>query len=252
MDQTEIPWPTAPTGLAPMRRVSDPGLRDLARLIQENDDRWFEQVKPPKVPHPTVAKGPNYDHEEELAAVPEEPTDSYRQQALEYVKAVIKARETVRPDSLQSDSELSDSISRSTSRYWVRYHTTDQMQERTEDRPQSAAQTIDHGKYLFFTPDETSVLEEIVVEQFHSRPFGSAKVPTIPHRKSDAVLCLYYPDDRYRADLREMYQNEPKNDTYGVASPYDPDQPMIKPRGFKTDTATRRNEYSDQFKEASD
>jgi hypothetical protein len=124
------------------------------------------------------------------------------------------------------------------------------MQERTDDRPKSLAQTIDHGKYLFFTPDETGVLEEIVVEQFQSRPFSSAKVHTVPNRKPDAVLCLYYSDDRYRIDLRETYQNEPEEDTCEVASPYDPDQPTIKPRGFKTDAATRRNEYSDEFKQA--
>lgn len=253
MDQADVSWPLAPTGIAPVGRFSDPALRDLAGLIQEDSrPRWFELVKPPKRPHPTVTKGPDYDHEEELAAVPEEPTDSYQQKALEYIEAVIEARDSVRPDSFQPASELPDGIGRSTSCHWVWYHTTDHMQERTDDRPRSAAQTTDHGKYLFFTLGETGVLEDIIIEQFQSRPFGSAKVPTIPSRKPDAVLCLYYSDDRYRADLRETYQNEPEDDTYGVASPYDSDQPTIKPRGFKTDAATRRNEYSDQFKQASE
>ena len=253
MDQADVSWPTAPTGVAPVGRISDPALRDLAGLIQEDGtSQWFEMVKPPKKPHPTVTKGPDYDHEEELAAVPKEPTENYRQQALKYVEGVIEARDTVRPDSLQPASELPEGISRSTSRHWVWYHTTDNIQERTDDRPRSLAQKTDHGKYLFFTPDETGVLEDIVIEQFQSRPFGSAKIPTIPSRKPDAVLCLYYSDDRYRADLRETYQNEPEDDTYGVASPYNPDQPTIKPCGFKTDDATRRNEYSDEFKQASE
>lgn len=253
MNQTDVSWPTAPTGIAPVGRVSDPELRELARLLREDStSQWFERVKPPKNPHPTVTKLPDYDHEEELAAVPEEPTENYRKQALEYVEGVIEARDSVRPDSLQSASELPDGISRSTSRGWVWYHTTDSIQERTDDRPRSLAETTDHGKYLFFTPDDTGVLEDIIVEQFQSRPFDSAKVPTILNRKPDAVLCLYYSDDRYRADLRETYQNEPEDDTYGVASPYNPEQPIIKPRGFKTDSATRRNEYSDEFRQESE
>jgi len=253
MNPADVSWPTAPTGIAPVGQFSDSRLQDLARLLQDGaSSQWFDLVKPPETPHPTVTKGPDYDHEEELAATPEEPTDNYRQQALEYVEGVIEARDSVRPDSLKPVSDLPDCISRTTSRPWVWYHTTDEIQERTDDRPKSLAQTIDHGKYLFFTPDETGVLEDIVVEQFQSRPFSSAKVPTVPNRKPDAVLCLYYSDDRYRIDLRETYQNEPEEDTYEVASPYEPNQPTIKPRGFKTDAATRRNKYSDEFKEASE
>jgi hypothetical protein len=141
MNQADVSWPTAPTGIAPVGRVSDPELRELARLLREDStSEWFERVKPPKNPHPTVTKLPDYDHEEELAAVPEEPTESYRQQALEYVEGVIEARDSVRPDSLQSASELPDGISRSTSRQWVWYHTTDSIQERTDDRPRSLAE----------------------------------------------------------------------------------------------------------------
>ena len=138
MNQADVSWPPTPTGIAPVGRVSDPELRELARLLREDStSEWFERVKPPKNPHPTVTKLPDYDHEEELAAVPEEPTENYRQQALEYVEGVIEARDSVRPDSLQSASELPDGISRSTSRGWVWYHTTDSIQERTDDRPRS-------------------------------------------------------------------------------------------------------------------
>lgn len=91
MNQADVSWPTAPTGIAPVGRVSDPELRELARLLREDStSEWFERVKPPKNPHPTVTKLPDYDHEEELAAVPEEPTESYRQQALEYVEGLSK------------------------------------------------------------------------------------------------------------------------------------------------------------------
>lgn len=253
MGQTDISWPTRPEGITSVGRFSDAALQQLADLLRADErSQWYELIQPPETPGPTEAQLPDYDHEAEIAAVPDQPTDAYRQQALDYVEAVIETRERLCPDSLRLISELPDGIGRRTSRHWVWYHTTDAMSERTHDRPKSAAETTDHGKYLFFTPDETRVLENIVVDQFQSRPFSSAKVPTIPNRREEAVLCLYYQDDRYRGELRETYQNEPEDDTYGVASPFDPDQSVIKPRGFKTDAATRRGEYSDRFKRTSE
>jgi len=247
----KVSWPSTPTGIAIGRQASDLGLRELARMLREKDNsQWFERVKPSQKSHDTYSKLPNYDREVELAAVPNEPTENYRQQALEYVDKVIKARHSVRPDSLQSVFELPNGISRSTRRQWVWYYTTDRIQERTDDRPQNLANIEEKGKYLFFTPDACGVLERIIIEQFQSRPFESAKIPTIPNRQEDAVLCLYYSDDRYRADLRETYQNEPEDDTYGVASPHNPERPIIKPRGFKTDSATRLDEYSDELRES--
>lgn len=252
MGQTDISWPTRPEGITFVGRFPDSGLQQLAELLRVDErSQWYELIQPPETPGLIEAQLPDYDHEAEIAAVPDEPTDEYRQQALDYVEAVLETRERLRPESLRLVSDLPDGIGRTTSRYWVRYHTTDAMPERTNDLPKSGAKTIDHGKYLFFTPDETRVLENIIVDQFQSRPFSSAKVPTIPHRREEAVLCLYYQDDRYRVDLRETYQNEPEDDTYDVASPFNPDQPVIKPRGFKTDAATRRGEYSDRFKQTS-
>jgi hypothetical protein len=62
--------------------------------------QWYEMIQPPETPGPTEAQLPDYDHEAEIAAVPDQPTDAYRQQALDYVEAVIETRERIRPDSL--------------------------------------------------------------------------------------------------------------------------------------------------------
>jgi hypothetical protein len=121
--------------------------------------------------------------------------------------------------------------------------------DRSHDRPQSAAHVIEHGKYLFLTPGDSEILEVIVFEEFQERPFNSAKLPAVSNRREDAVLCLYADDDRYRGVLRERYQNEPDNDDgYELASPYEPGKPVVRPRGFKSDSATRNNEYSDQYR----
>jgi len=251
-EQEGIVWPTPPIGIRSVSPFDDATLEQLLGSLKKNDtEDWFELVQSPENPSPLEAQLPDYDHDAELAAVPAELTEEYREQAIEYIGAVIEVREKVRPDSLRPVSELPEGISRFTSRHWVWYRVNDQMGEREDDQPRSLANTTDHGKYLFFTPDETGVLERIVVEQFLDQPFTSAKVPTEPNRRDDAVLCLYYSDDRYRSNLRERYQNEPEDDTYGVASPYDPESPTIMPRGFKTDDATRRNEYSDKYRNSS-
>lgn len=243
------PWPSPPSGIRPIDRLYDEDLVDLADALRNDGEDWFECVRPPESPGPWEDMAQDYDHEAELEAVPNEPTAEYRQQALDYVEEILTARNTVRPNSLRSVNELPDGIARKTSRHWVWYSATSERNQAEDDQPISLARTTDRGKYLFFTPDEASVLEEIIVEQFQKRPFESAKLPTIPNRKSEAVLCLYYSDDRYRSDLRETYQNEPEDETYDLASPYDPNAPIIMPRGFKTNAATRQNEYSDKFEQ---
>ena len=249
MSQTN-PWPVSPTGIGSVGQLHDGELVNLAEALRNDDGEWFEQMHPPESPGPWEGTPPDYDHESELAAVPDTPTEEYRQQALDYVKAVLSAREDVRPDTLRSLDQLPTGIVRKTTRTWVWYSATNDRGPVEGDRQVSAAGTTDHGKYLFFTPDEASILEEIVIEQFQKRPFGKAKLPTTPYRESETVLCLYYSDDRYKRDLRETYQNEPEDETYDLASPYDPDDPVIMPRGFKTDKATRQGKYSDKFERA--
>lgn len=244
------PWPTPQTGIRSVGQLYDRALVNLAGSLRNDEGKWFDQMRPPESTGPWEDMEPDYDHEAELAAVPENPTEKYRQQALDYVEAVLAARENVRPDSLRSLDDLPIGIVRRTTRAWVWYSATSDRGTVEDDRPVSLASTEDHGKYLFFTPDEASALEEIVIEQFQKRPFGSAKLPTIPYRKSETVLCLYYSDDRYRRDLRETYQNESEEETYDLASPYDSDAPVIMPRGFKADEATRRGKYSDEFEQA--
>lgn len=234
-------------GIRPADQLNDGELALLDQALRSGDSKqWFEQVQPPSTPHPLLTQLPDYDHEEELAAVPDRPTSTYRAKATEYIEATIETRQSVRPDSLRPLSELPEGVCRRTTRHWVWYYTRESIPERSDDISRSKADVTQHGKYLFFTPDETGVLERIVIEQFPRRPFSSAKVPTDPSRRSDAVLCLYFQDDRYKDDLRETYQNE--EGSWGVASPFDPDLPIIMPRGFKTDEATRQGEYSSKFK----
>lgn len=251
MSQTS-PWPASPTGIKSVGRVYDEELVNLAETLRKDEGEWFQQIRPSESPGPWEDMAPDYEHEAELAAVPDTPTEKYRQKALDYVEAVLAAREDVRPDSLRPSDDLLTGIVRRTTRAWVWYSATDDRGPVEDDRSVSLAGTTDQGKYLFFTPDEVGVLEEIVIDQFHKRPFEVAKLPTAPNRKEETVLCLYYSDDRYRRDLREKYQNEPEDETYDLASPYDPDSPIIMPRGFKTDEATHQGQYSDEFKQARD
>lgn len=202
-------WPNTPTGVR-IPSGGDARLRSIYQAIQDdNADRWFTAVQPPDSPSPQVASLPGYDHEEELEAVPEEPTEEYRQRAMEYLGEVIDAKEKVRPPSLSPADELPGGIIRKTSKSWIHYHTTGQIGEREDDRDSSAAEVTRFGKYLFFTPGEMAPLEEIIIEQFQDRPFSRAKVPSQQARNDDAVLCLYYTDDRYKSVLGERYRNEP-------------------------------------------
>ena len=240
-------WPSRPIGVRVIDQLTDRELDQLADDLRGDKGDWFETIRPPKSTGPHEDMEPDYDHEAALSAAPSEPVEEYRQQAIEYVEAVLAAREKIRPNSLRQLSELPAGIDRHTSGGWVWYKATDDRGPVENDRPASLARTTDRGKYQFFTPGESSVLEEIVIEQFQERPFSLAKLPTIPNREPDAVLILYYLDDRYRMDLRERYQNEPEEDTYSLASPYDSDAPIVKPRGFKTNKETRRGEYSEKF-----
>ena len=163
---------------------------------------------------------------------PDELSDEYRERVLEYVNNCTEYREEIRPDSLRELSNLPNKIDRTTAGGWVFYYSGLDVDH---DRPESEADTCEQGKYLFFTPETARELEKIIVEQLQQRPYRAAKIPTKPAKKEDWVLCLYQDDNRYWYDLREKYHNPP----------------VIRFRGFKTDAQTRRNEYSDRFKNSS-
>lgn len=84
----------------------------------------------------------------------------------------------------------------------------------------------------FFASEDIRALEDIALEQFDERPFIAAKVPTVSAKDDDWVLCLYQEDNRYWYDLRDRYN----------------DPPSVRFRGFKTDEATRNDDYSDKFR----
>lgn len=250
MASGDISWPAPPTGICSVQAVDDRSLLSLEEALQEDsEDEWFEQVQPPQNPGPHTPHIQDYDHSKELAAVPDSPTEEYRQKAQRYIESELHVRDQVRPDSLRPLSEIDRGITRHTTASWVWYRTTSDMPERSDDRPKVDAGIQARGKYLFFTPNKSRVLEDIVIEQFDKRPFNIGKIPSLPNREGDAVLCLYYSDDRYTSLLRREYQNEPEDGTYDVASSFNSDEPVVKPRGFKTNEATRRGEYSDRFRE---
>lgn len=237
MDSSTIEWPSPPNGMGKAERFDDKELNLLINALHEDSTDWFSKITPPNEP-PQLEGLPEFiqqdiieKHQENLEATPEEPTESYRQKALDYHTSVRDARNRVRPDSLTKLPNLPIGITRNTQKDWVFYGVTDEIEPREDDVPRSLAEETEGGKYLFFTPEETGVLETIIFEQFKKRPFESAKVPTTVNQRDEIVLCLYYGDDRYKSDLRESYQNE--DDSWGVASPYNPDEPVIKPRGYK-------------------
>ena len=221
-------WPTSPLGVGSARQFHDAELNHLIEMVHDDNPGWFKIVTLPDEP-PDVEDYPQFlqedilaDYRENKAATPDWPTDGYRREVIQYLETVQASRSRVQPESLTPLDEIPDGIIRTTREDWIFYQSTEELERREDDWPRSAAETTRCGKYLFFTTEETGVLEKIVFEQFQKRPFESAKVPSAPNRDGDAVLCLYYHDDRYKDDLRTTYQNEP----------------VIMPRGFKPDKTT--------------
>ncbi|HEX8203068.1 MAG TPA: hypothetical protein VF590_21505 [Isosphaeraceae bacterium] len=87
------------------------------------------------------------------------------------------------------------------------------------------------GKYLFFSPERENLVA-IALEELRAGAFHRAKtqMPGMKHGE-DYVLCLYYRDDSRKRELAAKYR--------GRAS--------VRYRYWKTDEATRRGEYSEQF-----
>jgi hypothetical protein len=87
------------------------------------------------------------------------------------------------------------------------------------------------GKYLFFSVDR-ELLVKIAVEELESGNFHHAKIPMVGKNVSpEYVLCLYYKDDSRKHELASKYRN-----LEGVRYRY-----------WKSDEATRKGEYSEQF-----
>lgn len=209
--------PRPPSGIGDLN--SQPGLESDASLDA------MQSTLESRVPDDLFARLTRFVDED----VPGEATEEFREEAWGYVTECIEYRDEIRPGSLREQSELPEGIGRITVGGWVWYRSgADDVEH---DRAESEADTFEHGKYLFFAPDDPRVLEDIMLEQFQMRPFRSAKLPTIPGKREDWVLCLYQDDNRYWYDLREAYHNPPR----------------VRFRGFKTDAATRRGEYSEQF-----
>lgn len=92
------------------------------------------------------------------------------------------------------------------------------------------------GKYLFFSMDRR-VLIKIAKREISKGPFHRAKTQmsglndAVPGTGKDYVLCLYYKDDSKKYELADKYQ----------------EKDGVRYRYWKSDAATRRGEYSEEF-----
>ena len=94
------------------------------------------------------------------------------------------------------------------------------------------------GKYLFFSTDR-ELLVNIAKNEISKGPFHRAKTQmpgandVIPGTGDDYVLCLYYKDNSKKHELADKYQ----------------ERENLKYRYWKSNEATRRGEYSEEFLE---
>lgn len=87
------------------------------------------------------------------------------------------------------------------------------------------------GKYLFFSADR-DLLVKIAIEELESGAFYHAKIPVAGKNISqEYVLCLYYKDDSKKHELARKYRN----------------QESLRYRYWKSNKATLKGEYSEQF-----
>jgi len=87
------------------------------------------------------------------------------------------------------------------------------------------------GKYLFFNENKERLIE-IAKKEIENHDFHVAKVSnTLRGSNTEHVLCLYYKDDSRKNELADRNKHE-----------YD-----VKYRYWKSDAATRKGEYSQEF-----
>jgi hypothetical protein len=88
------------------------------------------------------------------------------------------------------------------------------------------------GKYLLFSTDLPELLEiggrEILEHDFHLAKVNSRLLGD----NTEYVLCLYYKDDSRKHELAKRCKT---------------DYPNVKYRYWKSDEATRKGEYSEEF-----
>ena len=88
------------------------------------------------------------------------------------------------------------------------------------------------GKYLFFSEDQDRLIE-IAKNEISNHGFHKTKVNSrLLGKSTEYVLCLYYKDDSRKYELAERQKIEYADVTY---------------RYWKSDEATLRGEYSNEF-----
>lgn len=87
------------------------------------------------------------------------------------------------------------------------------------------------GKYLFFSSDKEKLIQ-IAKNEIENHDFHKAKVnEELIEGQFEHVLCLYYKDDSRKQELAERNRDEYQE----------------KYRYWKSDEATLRGEYSEEF-----
>jgi len=132
MCPASIEWPSPPDGVKSSNKFDDAELKQVIHdLTNNNSGVWFSKITPPDE-LPQMDELPEFiwkdiieDQQDNLEAVPEEPTESYRKMALKHLTSVRDARNRVRPESLTPLSDLPMGIKRKTIKNWVFYGVTD-------------------------------------------------------------------------------------------------------------------------------
>jgi hypothetical protein len=215
----------------PARPDAPPGVRDLNSLPWLPSDSRLHELRSTLRDELTDAV---FDDLSKLLPPDEpapEPTDDYRARALSYVDTCLDYRDRIRPDSLRELADLPEDVTRTTVGNWVWYESATTVEH---TRPETDATVTDGGKFLLFAPGEARPLETVVLAEFTQRPLTLSKLPTTQGKQDDWVLCLYHPDNRYWYDVRNMHH----------------DPPRVRFRGYKTEDATKRGEYSERFENA--
>lgn len=103
--------------------------------------------------------------------------------------------------------------------YWIHFY-------RRPAKPQNVT-----GKYLFFSQADL-LLYKLAIDELRNNEFFSAKVNSwLLGANTEYVLCIYYKNDSRKNELADRYRGRPN----------------LKYRYWKTDDATRKGIYSEEF-----
>ena len=123
-------------------------------------------------------------------------------------------------------AEESDEVKTHSDGYWETFYSSEKPDYEIK------------GKYLLFSMDREKLVR-IAEQEIKNGPFHQAKTQmpglndSLPGTGEEYVLCLYYKDDSRKHELADKYQS----------------QDGVRYRYWKSDEATRKGKYSEEFLE---